>query len=328
MALFDLSGDALRAHRSTTPEPAGFDAFWAGTLERTRRAPLDVRTAPRPTPLALVEVHDVGFAGWDGQRVKGWLTVPRGATASGDRLPAVVEYVGYGGGRGLPGERLTYALAGWAHLVMDTRGQGSSWSTGHTPDPDPDAGPQHPGFMTRGAASPEQHYYRRVFADAVRAVEAARSWEFVDPDRVAVAGGSQGGGISVAVGGLVGGLAAVVPEVPFLCDIRRATTITDADPYGEVARYCAVHRDRVEQVLTTLDHVDGVFHAARGTAPSLWSVGLMDAVCPPSTVYAAYNAWTGPKRIVEYPYNGHEGGAGFHTAAVLDFLHETFGTTP
>ena len=100
--------------------------------------------------------------------------------------------------------------------------------------------------MTRGVASPQEHYYRRVFADAVRAVEAVRALPFVDADRVAVVGGAQGGAISIAVRPARGsaGLAAVAPDVPFLCDIRRATTIIDTDPYGEVVRYCAVHRDR------------------------------------------------------------------------------------
>ena len=29
----------------------------------------------------------------------------------------------------------------------------------------------------------------------------------------------------------------------------------------------------------------------------------MDTICPPSTVYAAYNWYGGPKEIVEYPFN-------------------------
>ena len=57
---------------------------------------------------------------------------------------------------------------------MDTRGQGSAWSKGDTPDPESDGGnPQYPGFMTRGVLDPKTYYYRRVFTDAVRAVEAA-----------------------------------------------------------------------------------------------------------------------------------------------------------
>ena len=42
--------------------------------------------------------------------------------------------------------------------------------------------------------------------------------------------------------------------------------------------------------------------------PALFSVGLMDAVCPPSTVFAAYNHYAGPKDIRVWPFNGHEAG--------------------
>ena len=48
----------------------------------------------------------------------------------------------------------------------------------------------------------------------------------------------------------------------------------------------------VEQVFKTLSYFDGVNFAARAHAPALFSVALMDAVCPPATVFAAYNAYT------------------------------------
>lgn len=44
--------------------------------------------------------------------------------------------------------------------------------------------------MTRGILQPATYYYRRVFTDAVRAVEAARSHPAVDAGRVAVTGDS------------------------------------------------------------------------------------------------------------------------------------------
>ncbi|MER3443975.1 MAG: acetylxylan esterase, partial [Meiothermus sp.] len=68
-------------------------------------------------------------------------------------------------------------------------------------------------------------------------------------------------------------------------------------PYNEIAAFCRVHRDKVGQVFATLAYFDGVNFAARATAPALFSVGLMDDVCPPSTVYAAYNHYAGPKEI-------------------------------
>ncbi len=51
----------------------------------------------------------------------------------------------------------------------------------------------------------------------------------------------------------------------------------------------------------------------------------MDEICPPSTVFAAYNAYGGPKEIREYPFNDHEGGQGFHDVAKLRWLRDRFG---
>jgi cephalosporin-C deacetylase len=214
-----------------------------------------------------------------------------------------------------------WSAAGYAHLIMDTRGQGSTWSTGDTPDPEPDGtNPHHPGFMTRGVLNPETYYYRRVFTDGCRAVEAAQSFDAIDRDRIATTGGSQGGGITIAVTALSPAVKVAMPDVPFLCHFRRATTIEDTNPYNEIARYCLVHRDKVEQVFNTLDYFDGVNFAARAKANTLFSVGLMDKICPPSTVYAAYNYWQGPKDIRIYQFNQHEGGGEFQAVEKVKFL--------
>jgi cephalosporin-C deacetylase len=180
--------------------------------------------------------------------------------------------------------------------------------------------------MTRGITDPAHYYYRRVFTDAVRAVEAVRAHDAVDPARVAVTGGSQGGGISLAVAALVPGLAAVMPDVPFLCDFPRGTTLTDKLPYAEIARYLKAHRDHVGQAYRTLSYFDGAVLARQATAPALFSVALMDETCPPSTVFAAYNHYAGGKDIRVYPYNDHEGGEGFHTAEQLRWLAGLLGS--
>ncbi|WP_149202306.1 acetylxylan esterase [Actinotalea subterranea] len=328
MPMFDLPVEELRSYRPEVAEPADFDAFWAQTLAETRSHALALEAVPVETGLSLVEVHDVTFAGFGGQPIKAWLTRPAGAR---EDLPVVVEYQGYGGGRGLPHERLTWAAAGYAHLFMDTRGQGSTWgSGGDTPDTT-GSGPQTPGVMTRGILDPEQHYYRRLFTDAVRAVEAARELPGTDATRVAVCGGSQGGGISIAVAGLVPDLVGVMPDVPFLCHIRRATEITDNDPYGEVVRYLSVHRGHVDAAFRTLSYIDGANFARRARADALFSVALMDLTCPPSTVYTAYNRWAdllpaGAARpsteIVEYPFNQHEGGQAHQVGRQIRWLAE------
>ncbi|MFG3497758.1 acetylxylan esterase [Streptomyces sp. NPDC047928] len=317
MSLFDLPLEQLRTYRSASVEPDDFDDFWAKTLAEARTHDLDARFERVDTGLSTVEVYDVTYAGFGGHPVRGWFVIPSGASAP---LPVVVEFVGYGGGRGLPHTHLLWASAGFAHFVMDTRGQGSTWGGGDTPDP-VGSGPAVPGFMTRGIEDPSAYYYRRVFTDAVRAVEAARSHPLTDATRTAAVGESQGGGIALAVAALVPDLVAVAPDVPFLCDFPRATTLTDRTPYREVGDYLKTHRGRAEQTARTLAYFDGVHFAARATAPALFSTGLEDLTCPPSTVFAAFNAYAHEDKEIEvYAFNDHEGGEAFQQAVRLRWL--------
>jgi cephalosporin-C deacetylase len=318
MPFFDLPIDELRTYAPDLPEPDDLDAFWATTLAETRAHDLAASFTPVATPLTTVESFDVSFAGFGGTPIRGWLHRPTGATGE---LPAVVEYLGYGGGRGVPHERTLFAQAGYAHLVMDTRGQGSGWSRGDTADPGGRGAPAGTGFLTRGLDDPADHYYRRLFADAVRAVEAAAAFDGIDATRIAVTGRSQGGALSLAAASLApDSVVACAPDVPFLCDIERAIGLVDTDPYAEVPRYLAIHRDRVAQALTTLRYVDVARLGRRATAPALFSVGFMDDVCPPSTVYAAFHAYGGPAEIAAYPYNDHDGGGPEHELRLLDWL--------
>lgn len=315
---FDMPLEELQAYRPVREEPADFDAFWAETLTEARRFPLEARFEPISTHLKFVEVFDVTFKGYGGQAVKGWFLLPRQRSSP---LPCLVEYIGYGGGRGHPFEWLLWSNVGYAHFIMDVRGQGSSWRHGNTPDLEPEgSNPHYPGSMTRGILNPRTYYYRRLFTDAVRAVEAARSHPAVDPERAGALGGSQGGGITLAVAGLVPDLAVAMPDVPFLCHFRRATGIVDTYPYAEITAYLKVHRDQVDIVFHTLSYFDGMNFAARAKAPALFSVGLMDDICPPSTVFAAYNHYAGPKEIRIWSYNRHEGGQSFQDAERMHFL--------
>jgi len=319
MPRFDLPPEQLRTYRPEVAEPADFDAFWQRTLEESRvvaKAPVLTRVE---SPLTVFDVYDLRFSGYAGEEVRGWFVVPSGAEGP---LPTVVEYNGYGGGRGLPHERLAWAAAGYAWAFMDTRGQGSVWGTpGATPDPH-GSGPAAPGFMTRGIEDPHDYYYRRVFTDAALLIDAVRTLAAVDPDHVAVVGGSQGGGIAIAAAGLSSGLVGAMPDVPFLCHFERAVGLTEEDPYNEVVRYLSVHRDAVAQTFRTLSYFDGVNFARRATAPALFSVGLMDPVCPPSTVYAAVNHHAADVAVVEYPFNEHEGGQGVHWQRQAAWLAE------
>ena len=178
--------------------------------------------------------------------------------------------------------------------------------------------------MTRGILDPHDYYYRRVFVDAIRAVATVRQHDAIDSAQVVVTGVSQGGGIALAVAGLLPDVVAVMPDVPGLCDWVRAIELTDRTPYTEITSYLRVHRDHLHDALRTLSYFDCAILSRRAIAPALFSVALMDQTVPPSTVYAAYNAYAGPKEISVYPYNDHEGGEGFQQAEQLRWLKALF----
>jgi cephalosporin-C deacetylase len=321
MPFADLIHPELGAYRSSVTMPDDFSQFWTTTITEARRIGGDASIVRAQTTLKAIEVFDVTFPGFGGHPIKGWLILP---AQSQGRLPLVVQYIGYGGGRGLPHEQLHWAASGFAYFRMDTRGQGSTWSVGDTSDPVGSAS-SIPGFMTRGVLDKHDYYYRRLFTDGVRAIDALVELDFVDPERIAVCGDSQGGGISLAVGGLDPRVKAAMPDVPFLCDFPRAVGIALRDPYLEIARFLAQHREKKTKVFETLNYFDCVNFARQSKAKALFSVALMDEVCPPSTVYGAFNAYAGEKAMVEYEFNNHEGGQGYQEREQMAWLSGLFG---
>ncbi|MDQ0573816.1 acetylxylan esterase [Agromyces albus] len=308
-----MRGDVTVVDAPTTQiEPADFDNFWAQTLEETRRHPLDVTVEPRETRLTMVDVFEVTFSGFGGTRIKAWLRVPRGVAWP---LPGLVQFFGYGNGRGHALRDLRWAAAGYAHLVVDVRGQGH----GDTEDDHPDGGPSAGGFLTRGLRSPHEYFYRRVYADAVRAVEALRSFDLVDASRVGTVGASQGGGISLAIAGLVPDIAVAIIQAPFLCELDRAAELSTEFPYALLTQHFADRRLDTATALDTLRYFDGVNHAKRATAPALLSTGMRDGITPPATVLPAFTAYAGEKQIVLWPYNGHEAGGDLDEENALEF---------
>ncbi len=318
MPLFDLPPAQLRSHRADVAEPADFDAFWDATISEAREFPLGATFTPVENLLTVIDSYDVTFAGFGGDPVKGWLHLPANR-ARGEKLPVVVQYIGYSGGRGLVQQDTGWAQAGYAHFIMDTRGQGYGGLLGDTPDPHASAGgTAHPGLMTRGIGSREDYYYRRAYVDSFRAIEAAQAHPEIEPGKVIVTGISQGGGLAIAAAGLAAGrldgVIAAMPDVPFLQDFPRAIDIAARGPYPEIAAFLNRRRHGYGAALEVLNYFDGVHLARRCTAPALYSAAGQDDVCPPSTVYGSFNAYGGAaaaqpaKELEYYRFNNHEGG--------------------
>src|SRR4051812_38643158 len=108
MALFDLPLSELERYAPDVRQPDDFDTFWAETLDEARQHDPLIAVEPVSTGLDLLDTWDVTFAGFDGHPIRAWYTRPAGSDGP---LPAVVGYLGYGRGRGLPLERLVWPCA-------------------------------------------------------------------------------------------------------------------------------------------------------------------------------------------------------------------------
>ena len=196
---------------------------------------------------------------------------------------------------------------------MDTRGQGSAWSVGDTPDPD---GAARPGASR--LHDPRHPRPARLLLPArLSPTPCARSrrraaHEPSTPARVAVTGGSQGGGITHR------GRGRSCPTC-VAGDRRTSRSCATSRARSTHHRRRPVRRDRPLPARCTATRSSRSSHArllrrrdprrAGRRAPALFSVGLMDVRsarrrrCTPPTTPTA-----GPKEIREYPFNDHEGG--------------------
>lgn len=205
----DLTLEELRRYEPRTTEPADVEGFWEATLATARSAPAHLELGLEQPKLAGVTAHRIRFQGLGDARIAGWLVRPDTAGP----FPGVVHYHGYGGRGARPLELYTLAAQGVAVLSMDCRGQ-----DGDSPDIPAVDGGHHAGWLTRGLRDPHEHYYRYVYADAVRAVDCLASLDGVDEHRLAVTGVSQGGGLALVAAALSGRASFVWADVPFLCD--------------------------------------------------------------------------------------------------------------
>ncbi|WP_300370379.1 alpha/beta fold hydrolase [Brachyspira sp.] len=322
MAFFDLNLEDLYKYKGSTEEPKDFDEFWINTLNENNHK-TEVQYKLIDTHLKLFDVWDVTFKGYGEHPINGWYIAPKYARENNQKLTCIICYPGYGGGRDYPNKHLLFPSAGYSVFVMEVRGQGAEGGNGATTADPVGSTPHADGFLTMGILDKKAYYYKRVFVDAFKSIEAVKEHSLTG--KIAVNGTSQGGGISLAVLALAElkkeKIEAAMIDVPFLCDYKRACTITDTLPYNEIARFCKTNRMHEKTAFETLSYFDGALFAKRAKVKALFSVGLMDILCPPSTVFAAYNNYAGEKAIEVYTFNGHEGGDNEQSDKKLSFLN-------
>ena len=298
MPSIDMPIEQLRQYKPPLYREADFEKFWDATIAEALNQPLNAELIPYDLPLAGLQAYAVRFDGYKGGRIAGWYLRPNSA----GKFPGVCMYHGYS----LRGPRLLDmakdAAQGMCVLSMDCRGQ-----LGQSQDANVVAEGAAYGWMTKGIRDPNQYYYRYVYADAVRALELLARREEVDESRLTITGGSQGGALTLAVAALSERPALAMPDVPFLCDFKRAVAITPAGPYPEIANFLRHFPALHEQAFRTLSYFDCMNLAPWITCRTIVSNSLWDDICPPSTIFAMYHHMTTTEKHMEvYPFHKHE----------------------
>jgi cephalosporin-C deacetylase len=297
MPSIDWPLEQLRQYKPPLYREEDFESFWDSTVAAAMKQPLNAELIPFNPPASGVESYALRFDGFENGRIGGWYLRPK----AGGKFPGLAVYHGYGGRGPRPLDLLYIASQGVCVLSMDVRGQ-----PGQSQDATVVEEGHVGGWMTKGIRDPKRYFYRYVYADAVRALEVLARREEVDEYRLAITGGSQGGAITLAVSALSERPILSMPDIPFLCDFRRAIDITPAAPYTEIATFLKMYPELYSRVIRTLSYFDNMNFAPWIKCRTSISNCLCDDICPPSTIFAVYNHLTAPKDIEIYPYHKHE----------------------
>ncbi|MCX7824771.1 MAG: acetylxylan esterase [Verrucomicrobiae bacterium] len=294
VALGGAAVDPLQI-KPSLPAPDDFDAFWTAQKKKLAAVPVNPCLTPVKSPLEGVDCFDLQ-ADSIGAPVSGYLARPGGAKPKS--LPIILLVHGAGARSSSLG-----AAAGWAKqgfLALDINAHGipngkpeefyTSLRDGELKD-----------YRLRGRESRDTIYFRGMFLRLVRALDFLTAQPEWDGRAVVVHGSSQGGYQSLVAAGLDPRVTFFAAGVPAGCDHTGCVV-------GRVngwPKFIATGEKPAPNVVEAVRYYDAVNFAARTKAAGIITVGFIDTTCPPTGVYAAYNALRGRKEIFNDVFCGH-----------------------
>ena len=261
-----------------------FAAYWMSSLMSLSRIPMGIHIRDISTAKGI-RLSEVTTTSLDRVAVRGWLEEP----VKPGRYPAVLRVPGYGGSMeplGMFTDRVVFSF--------NPRGHGNSQDTVKGKPED---------FWIRGLDDKAGYFYQGAYMDCVRAVDFLVQHRSVDASRIAVWGGSQGGGLAFATAALSSNVALCLADIPFLCDWDGYFKLSE---WPEIESWiCDASNRSWQTTLKTLSYFDTMNLAGRIRCPVKMGIGLQDDVCPPSTSFAAFNRVRGDREVNIYPTHGH-----------------------
>ena len=304
MPILDMPLHELKTYKGINPRPADIDAFWDERVAAMEALGTDCELVLADFQVPGAQCYHMYFTGMHGARIHAHFVRPAKVEKP---MPAVCIFHGYSGAAPEFPDLLSFTQAGFIVAALDCRGQG-----GQSEDVGGVKGNTLNGQIIRGLENrdPKKLLFTDIFLDAAQLARIVMAMDDVDETRVAAAGGSQGGALTLACAALTPTLNRAAPMYPFLCDYKRVWEMDlDKDAYEELRQYFRKFdplHEREEEIFTLLGYIDNQHIAHRIRAKVLMFTGLMDNICPPSTQFAAYNKITSDKQVVIYPDYGHE----------------------
>lgn len=292
--------------------PEDLHDFWDSMRHEFSGKPLHEEITYEQTLLQLADTYAVTFEGFDDTRIHAWFICPK--YSKGNKMPCVVHFHGYHGGKGYPEDYAQWILMGYCVFAVDVRGQG-----GETGNHLASQYGMISGWVSQGITDKWNSYYAAITMDSLKAVEWVSQRKEVDPEHIYLEGTSQGGGLVLLTAALSDKPALAVANVPNMCHMDYGMLYVDGS-LTEIANFATLFPDKQRDVLEVVSYFDVMNLADRIQIPTLISVGLQDSVCMPETVYAAYNRMNrNKKEIHPYPFMDHTQ-IGYHNRIGMEFM--------
>jgi cephalosporin-C deacetylase-like acetyl esterase len=277
----------------TTTLPGDFIRFWDNAKSELAAIPLDARLTLLPERCtAKVNVYHVNMRNYQNIRLYGILCVPK---APG-KYPAILKVPG-------AGVRPYYGDVGNAEkdaITLEIGIHGISVIMEPEVYFDMSIGALK-GYYTYNHDNKDSYYYKRVYLGCVRAVDFIFSLPEFDGSNIVVSGGSQGGALAIVTAGLDSRIKGLVSFYPALCDLTGYLN-------GRAGGWPHVLNDpsfTTPAKIETSRYYDVVNFARQVKVPGFYSWGYNDVVCPPTSMYAAYNVINAPRTLFLAEETGH-----------------------
>ncbi|NDV79177.1 acetylxylan esterase [Dysgonomonas sp. 511] len=269
-----------------TQLPDDFTEFWEQAKAKAAKVSMDIKMTLVPERCTgKVNVYHVSLQSFeDGNRLYGMLCVPRGE----GKYPAILKVPG-AGIRAYGGD-IESASRGYIVFEIGIHGipvnlPGDVYANLY-------AGALK-GYHTFNMDNRDKYYYKRVYLGCVRAIDFIYTLPEFDRQNLISYGGSQGGALAIVTAALDSRVKGLVAFYPALCDLTGYL-------HGRAGGWPHMFRQEVNNTpakIKTAQYYDVVNFARQINVPGFYSFGYNDMVCPPTTMYAAFNAIGAPKEF-------------------------------